>query len=178
MAPVTTSKALVTTSDALIALFRLSRFNLFAYGILSVPVLIRTQLNAYDFATGAKFHRRMQQRCSESTSIPISETRTLHRPTRARRRLNRLESGVLCVQATSILTLNEHLQINNMEFQALESPKEGGKKQFVAQVMAAEPVPPEIGLVDLNTVAAWIAIEQLVPNRKKERQGMALPSDP
>eukprot|EP00913_Durusdinium_trenchii_P003089 g2854.t1 len=39
-----------------------------------------------------------------------------------------------------------------MEFQALESPKEGGKKQFVAQVMAAEPVPPEIGLVDLNTV--------------------------
>lgn len=39
-------------------------------------------------------------------------------------------------QVTSILALHERLPIQNMEF----------------QVMAAEPIPPEIGIVDLNTV--------------------------
>eukprot|EP00439_Symbiodinium_sp_Y106_P030681 s3883_g3.t1 len=39
-------------------------------------------------------------------------------------------------EVTSIVSVNEQLQINGMEF----------------QVMAAEPVPPEIGIVDLSTV--------------------------
>ncbi|CAJ1456608.1 unnamed protein product [Effrenium voratum] len=39
-------------------------------------------------------------------------------------------------EATSIVTVNEHLQIADMEF----------------QVVAAEPTPPEIGIVDLSTV--------------------------
>ncbi|CAE7685973.1 unnamed protein product [Symbiodinium pilosum] len=39
-------------------------------------------------------------------------------------------------EVTSIVSVHDHLQINGMEF----------------QVMAAEPVPPEIGIVDMSTV--------------------------
>ena len=84
-------------------------------------------------------------------------------------------------KVTSILSLHERLPIQNMEFEAERKGWNGnrssvflfdffkgnigkrmkniekrvffGVEHFFQKVMAAEPVPPEIGIVDLNTVA-------------------------